>query len=256
MPDLTVKLLPSTEPAKLGSFATTYLVNGTVAIDAGTLGFYGRAEDQARVRNVLVTHTHADHLATLPIFVENVYEEGPDCPTLWGSAAVLHSLRSDVFNDRIWPDLPRLVPKDKPFYRLAELHEEQPIQIDGLRITPVSVEHIVDTFGFIIEAENASVVIVSDTAPTDRIWELANRTPHLRAVFLEATFPESMQPLAQVSKHLTPTMFRDELAKLTVPAQHYAVHLKPKFQEQICQELQALQLAGMEVALPGKEYLW
>ena len=55
------------------SFASTYLINDVLAIDAGVLGFYGEAKDQARVRDVLITHTHADHIASLPIFVENAY---------------------------------------------------------------------------------------------------------------------------------------------------------------------------------------
>ena len=42
--------------------------------------------------------------ATLPIFLENAYEAKSDCVTVYGSDAVLESLRRDIFNDRTWPD--------------------------------------------------------------------------------------------------------------------------------------------------------
>ena len=45
-------------------------------VSAGFEGL-GRVERQRRVRHVFVTHEHLDHVATLPIFLENVYDPGP-----------------------------------------------------------------------------------------------------------------------------------------------------------------------------------
>ena len=64
-------------------------------VDAGSLGFYQSAQEQSRVRHVLITHTHIDHVASLPIFVENAYEGKADCVTVHGSAEVLDSLESN-----------------------------------------------------------------------------------------------------------------------------------------------------------------
>ena len=61
----------------------------TVAIDAGCLGFWGTPQEQARVRHVLLSHTHMDHLASLPIFVENAYEGKAECVTGYASRNVL-----------------------------------------------------------------------------------------------------------------------------------------------------------------------
>src|SRR5262245_8376441 len=65
-------LLPSALAAGPHQYLTTFLVNGTVAIDAGSLGLYGSPQDQSRVRHVFLTHAHMDHVASLPIFLENV----------------------------------------------------------------------------------------------------------------------------------------------------------------------------------------
>ena len=63
-------------------FLTSFLINDTLAVDAGCLGLYGTAREQAKVKHVLISHTHIDHIGSLPIFVENAYEGRPDCVTI------------------------------------------------------------------------------------------------------------------------------------------------------------------------------
>lgn len=235
-------------------FLTSYRINGTLAIDAGSLGFAGTVEEQERIRHVLLTHSHMDHIASLPIFVENAYGGNQECVTIHGSEAVLNCLRRDVFNDRVWPDFLRLSKAEAPFFKLAVLEPEQPIELEGLRITPVPVDHVVPTFGFLVEDEGAAVVIVGDTGPTEAIWRYANRTPHLKAVFLEATFPDGLASLAAASKHLTPILFAREIQKLRQPVRVIAVHIKARFQAQVLRDLEALGMADVEVGTTGKVY--
>jgi ribonuclease BN (tRNA processing enzyme) len=252
-----ITLLPSSFP-RPGDEAvlnlTSYLVNGTVAVDAGALGVFGAPQEQARVRHVLLSHTHADHTATLRLFVENAYEGRPECVVVHGSAAALESLRRDVFNDRVWPDFLALSPPGAPFLRLSELRPGQPVELEGLRVTPVPVDHVVPTLGLILEDETSTVVIVSDTGPTEEVWRRAREVPNLKAVFLEATFPNSMARLAEASKHLTPALLAEEMRKLGRPARFLVVHIKARFHAQVVRELQALNLPDVEVAQPGRAY--
>ncbi len=235
-------------------YATSYLIDETVAVDAGSLGFHGEPEDQAKVKNLFITHSHADHIATLPIFVENAYEAKPDCVTVWGNAAVLKCIREDIFNDRFWPDFERLSTPEAPFVKLKELKAERPVEVDGLRITPILVNHQVRNFGFSIESADASVVIVSDTGPTERVWEVVNEIENLKAVFLEAAFPNHMHDLADVSLHLTPAMFAEEVKKIRRDTRLIVVHLKPRYRREIERELAALGLPSLEIGRPNEEY--
>ena len=67
---MRVRLLPSAPGRDEGAqFLTTFLVDDAVAIDAGALGLFGHPREQAAVKHVFLTHSHADHIATLPIFV-------------------------------------------------------------------------------------------------------------------------------------------------------------------------------------------
>ncbi|MBV8077799.1 MAG: hypothetical protein JO284_15435 [Planctomycetaceae bacterium] len=42
-------------------YLISYLINETLAIDAGSLGLYGTPQQQAMIKHVLISHTHIDH---------------------------------------------------------------------------------------------------------------------------------------------------------------------------------------------------
>jgi cAMP phosphodiesterase len=236
------------------AYLTSYVINDTLAIDAGGLGFWKDPFEQARIKHVLITHTHIDHIASLPIFVENVYEGNADCVTIHGSDSVLDCLQRDIFNDRVWPNFIRLSNPKAPFFKLSRLDAYKTLTLEGLRLTPIPVNHVVPTLGFIIEAGDHAIIIPSDTGPTEEIWERSNRHPNVKAVFLEAAFPNNMKWLADVSKHLTPAMFAAELQKLRQPVPSFAVHIKARFFTQIVAELRALELPHVDVGRFERDY--
>ena len=88
----------------------------------------------------------------------------------------------------------------------------------------------------------------------ERIWEIAHQTAGLRAVFLEACFPNYLTGLAEVSLHMTPGMFRHEVEKIPAGVKIIAVHVKVRYREDVIRELQALQLPNLEIAECDKEY--
>ncbi len=253
---MKVTLLPSsTSPGgERNQYLTTWLIDDAVAIDAGSLGLHGLPEDQARIKHVFLTHTHIDHIASLPVFVENIFEVGHEPVTVHATQPVLDCLRRDIFNDRVWPDFFRLGGPDRPFLKLAVLEPNRAVEVEGLRFLPVAVNHIVPTVGLIVEAPDGSIVIASDTGPTDEIWALANASPNLKAVFLESAFPDELGWLAEVSKHLTPELLAGEARKIRPGTPIFAVHIKPKYEAQIAAELHALGLDSVKICRPGHTY--
>ncbi len=254
---MKVTVVPSSVSAVgFGSdqFLISYLINDSVAIDAGCLGFFGTALEQSRVRHVFISHTHIDHVASLPIFLENCFDGRADCVKLYASQNVIDCLHQDMFNGRIWPDFIAMSSPATPFVEIVPIVSGQVLNIDGLTISVVSVDHLVPTLGFVIDDGKSTVVIPSDTGPTDEIWRVASSKPNLKAVILEAAFPDRMDGLAKISKHLTPATFGAETAKLPRDVTMLAVHIKSRFRNEVVAELQALGLSNLIIGEFGKVY--
>jgi cAMP phosphodiesterase len=235
-------------------YASSYLINECVALDAGYIGFCGRPTEQKQIREVFLTHSHADHIASLPMFLENVYDESADCPTIHGSLETLDSIQRHVFNDVIWPDFIAMSQSMPPFVRINTLEHEVQCSVRGLSIIPVPVHHAVPALGYIVSDKSSSIVFSGDTGPTARIWEIARNFENLRAVFLDTCFPNSMNRLAQISGHLTPATLAVEISKIPADVKIYAVHIKANFLECVERELEELGLENLEVAQYGINY--
>ena len=251
---MRIELLPSSIPAADGQFLTTYLVNDTVAIDAGSLGLLADLRRQQRVRHVFLTHEHLDHVATLPIFLENVYEPGPESAEVLASREVLECLRSDVFNGRIWPDFFALSSPEDAFAAATEIEPFQPVARAGLTVTPVPVSHGVPTLGLVVDDGRSVVAFPSDTGPTVELWRYLAEVPNLRAVFLETSFPAALAGLAAQVGHHCPATFAAEVRTLGRDVRWIVVHRKPRYAAVIAAELAALGLANVELVRPGHVY--
>ena len=256
---MKITLLPSafSEAAVIPSqYLTTFLVNDHIAIDAGSLGLYQTPERQAAVRHVFVSHTHLDHWATFPIFLVNTFGMRDVPVMLYASDTVLDSLRRDVFNGRVWPNFLDMTENGQRFVNVKVIRSGDAVEVEGLRITVIGVNHVVPTLGFIIEDSTSAVIVASDTTATTEIWERANRTPNLKAVFLETTLPNELSALAGVTKHLTPKGFAAEVNKVSRPARFLAVHLSARNRDQVIAELAGRRLANVEIAECGKAYVF
>jgi ribonuclease BN (tRNA processing enzyme) len=237
-------------------YVSSYLINGSVAVDAGCLGFQGSPEEQEAVRHVFLTHAHVDHIGSLPVFLDNVWNPSPDCPTVYGNRETLDALRRCLLNNEVWPDFVALSEVMPPFVRLQVLQAEVPVEADGMVITPVFVDHLIPTFGYVVRQRETAVIFGADSAPTTRLWEVAHQTPGLKAVFLEVSFPNHMRSVAKASFHLTPEMFGREAAKLPPGVRVIAVHLKVRYRDQILSELEELGLPLLEIGECEREYVF
>jgi ribonuclease BN (tRNA processing enzyme) len=255
---MRVELLNSSMPPSDLQFLVSFLVNDAVAVDAGALGLLADLRRQQRVKHVFITHEHLDHIATLPIFLENVYEPGPDSVEVLAAPDVLHFLHGDMFNGRVWPDFMELSRPSDAFMSMTAIEPLKPIVRAGLTITPVPVSHGVDTMGLVVDDGTTAVAFPSDTGPTQHFWQHLAAIDRLKAVFLEVSFPQSHAALASLTGHLCPTTFAAEVAKLPGSLARgirwIVVHRKARYAAEIANELGGLGLANMELVRPGHVY--
>ncbi|MEM6453763.1 MAG: 3',5'-cyclic-nucleotide phosphodiesterase [Acidobacteriota bacterium] len=238
----------------LGCRMTCLLINDRIALDAGSLSQALPIERQVGVHSILLTHSHMDHTNAIPFFIENVFARVERTIDIYASSATIYAIRKYLFNNATWPDFTRLPNHLLPAVRFNEIKDEVPFEIDGVRFTPVPVDHLIPTHGFLIEHEGQAVLWSSDTGPTRRLWEIANRTRNLRALCIDVSFDNSLQQIADVSFHLTPRTLQSELQKLDVQVPILLHHLKPPCVEQIKAEVKALGNPDIDYLEQGKVY--
>jgi len=234
----------------LGSFGgdspdcrmTSFLIDGSVVIDAGAITRALTIDEQRGIRHVLISHTHMDHTATLPFLIENIFGTHPEPVSIYCSKRVLGAVKRHLFNNDTWPDFSRIPDHLEPSVRFQEIVAEEPFSITGLpggdlEITAIPVDHIVPTTGFLIRQGSSSIIFTSDTGPTERVWRVADTTPDLKAVITECSFPNRLQAVADVSLHLTPTTLAGELSKLHREIPVLVYHFKPPYVDELRNEL-------------------
>ncbi len=225
-----------------GCRMTSFLIDGKVALDAGSITQALSIEEQRRISHVVLTHSHLDHTASIPFLVENTFGGDSDGLEILLPPQVLHTVKRHLFNNDTWPDFTRIPNDLLPALRLVEVTPREPFAVHHLTLTPVPVSHVVPTHGYLVDDGDGVVIFTSDTGPTDEIWEVANRTERLRAVIVELSFPSRLQAVADVSKHLTPTSLAAELAKLRRDVPVYLYHFKPSCLDELRAELDATRL--------------
>jgi ribonuclease BN (tRNA processing enzyme) len=253
---MRVQLLPSAcgLPGPGPQFLSSYLLGEQIVIDGGSIGLQADLELQRRVRHVFLTHAHLDHVASLPLLVENVQEAGPECVEVLASAGTLAAIREDLFNGRTWPDFFALSTPAERFLSATLLEPMVPIERAGCRITPVPVTHGTDTLAMVVDDGAACLAFTADTGPTERVWEELAARPQVRGVFLECSFPQALAGLADRSGHLSPASFASQVARLPAGVRTLVVHRKAAHAAAIAAELDALGLPGVELAEPGRTY--
>lgn len=239
-----------------GNRLTGLLVNGCVALDAGCLTQALSIPEQVAVRHIFLTHSHLDHICTLPFFTKNLFGHTQAPVEIHALPETLDALRRHLFNDELWPDFSVLPSPDHPIIRFSEISPETVYEVEGLRITPVPVNHLVPCVGYRVEDGHSAFVFTSDTAATDRIYEVAGATPNLRLFITEASFPDAQAGLAEASKHLTPAGLARELRKLKREVPVGVYHLTPGDREAMLPELEALGDPRVRLLEQDARFLW
>lgn len=234
--------------------ACGFLVNETCMVDAGSVSAGLREAEQDKIRDVLLSHAHFDHIKGLPLLADNLVGRDPEGPVkVHALQEVLDDLRRHIFNGVIFPDFTTLPTPETAPLAYHPFDDEKTFTCDRLEVTAVRVNHIVPATGFIIREGDTALLYSGDTSETQRIWEVAAKEPRLKAVFIETSFPNDCHELARVTGHLTPDMLAREFVKIGRPdLPLYIYHLKPSFRSVITAELTRLNLPNLSVLEEGQ----
>lgn len=240
---------------ELGRHRTTcFLLDGRLAIDAGALTASLSLEELSRVDDVVLTHSHLDHVKDVPLLADLLVGRRERPLVVHASRGCARTLARSVFNDELWPDFTRIPDARRPVIEVRPFDPRRRFRAGGYTFDPVPVHHSVESVGLLVSDGRDAVAISGDTGPTTAFWERVNAAEGVRALLVETSFPTRLQALADVSGHLTPATLVKELAKVERDGRPvFLYHLKPAYAAELRRELRVLDLPGVRILSRGEE---
>ena len=236
-----------------GCHLTSFLINEELLLEGGSAASGLTIEEQARLTGVVVSHAHLDHIAELPYLADNIFGLREDSLQVIGAREVLEVIQGSIFNNAVWPDFARFATRIRRYSILGHRGDGNPLP--GRNPDhPYAVEHKGTTFGFIIQDGNSALLYTSDTGPTEAIWRGASETENLCAIITEVSFPNRMEELARMTRHLTPAMLHAEMRKMPPGVPVYIFHIKAQYHDETTAEIEALGEPRIRVLKEGKTY--
>lgn len=206
---------------------TSLLLEQDVLIDAGTgVGDLSLSE-MAMIDHVFVTHSHLDHIASLPLMIDSVGFLRDKPLTIHATSETIEILKQHVFNWQIWPDFSEIMNVLQPCLRYETLELGKAVELGQRKITPLPANHVVPAVGFQLDSGNASLVFSGDTTSCDGLWEAVNRIENLEYLIVETAFPNAEIELAMRAKHFCPSLLAKDIQKLKQNPNIFISHLKP-----------------------------
>ena len=218
---------------------TSFQIYKDIVIDAGNV--INALGDEAKdINHIFLTHSHADHITDLPFIIETFFENREIPLTIYALEETIEVLKKHSFNDVIWPDFTKikLLRKDAFSLILKPIKLDEIIKIHNYSIKDIKANHISGACGFVIKKNHQGFVISGDTHINPHIWEEINNDEEIRSLIIECSYPDKLQELAKLTKHLTPELIANELEKLTRKnLSVFYYHLKPSYNKELLKDI-------------------
>jgi ribonuclease BN (tRNA processing enzyme) len=256
---MKIQMLPSSideqGKASVRQHLQTIVIDDLVAVDAGCLALSCSDLQRSQIRDIILTHTHLDHIAGLPLFIDDLFGGLTQPVRIHATAEMVEILERDLFNWSIYPRFSELTNSHGPVVRYCEFERGGTFDVKHLSVRSVAVNHRVSASGYILSDGSSSVVITGDTAETDEIWNAANETADLTAVLVECAFPDELGELASASHHLTPARLKTELVKIRdreIPV--FIINIKPMYRDKVIEQIDIANIPNVQILELGRVY--
>ena len=235
--------------------ATSFLINEEILVDAGTIASALTMEEQLKIRSILLSHSHFDHVKGLFFLADNLCEPFSTTLNIYSTAGILDTLKAHYFNDLLSPDFTSIPDEKNPIMRLNAIVPGEDFEVNGLMVNAFKANHVVESVGYKLQDGNGAILYSGDTGATPWIWREAREQKGLKAIFVETSFPNRLSGLAELSGHLTPSMLEEELKKiddLNVPI--FIFHMKPQYLDALTAEIKRLNHPNISLLKQGDEF--
>ncbi|MFC1940349.1 MBL fold metallo-hydrolase [Chloroflexota bacterium] len=213
------------------------LIDDSLALDAGGLTSGLSFPAQQKLKAILLTHQHYDHIRDVPAIAMNFYLSAATI-NIYSTLPVYDILSSYLLDGKLYPNFLER-PQGNPVIKFTVIEPYKVEQVEGYSILAVPVNHPVPTVGYQVTSSDGKVLFFTgDTGPgLADCWERVS--PQL--LIIEVTAPDSYEDFGRESGHLTPGLLKQELTlfqklKGYLP-QVVLVHMNPFLEEKIKAEI-------------------
>ena len=216
------------------------LIDDVLAIDAGALTSSLSFEAQQKIKAILLTHQHYDHIRDIPALGMNALLQETTI-SVYSTRAVRDALATYLLNGEIYSKFLEK-PEGNPIIKFTVVEPNKATQVEGYRVLTVPVNHSVPTVGYqITSPDGKTFFYTGDTGPgLADCWQYVS--PQI--LVTEVTAPDSYEESARELLHLTPNLLKQELDRFQeikgyLP-QVWLVHMNPAQEKEIETEIAAL----------------
>ncbi len=116
----------------IGHHLTSFLVDGHILLDAGSVTSSLSLEEQVRITDIFVTHPHLDHIKDILFLADNLIEfvaqHNRPPVNIRALPEVLDAIATHLLNDTIWPDF-TVIPASSPVLTYVPMPASEPVTI-------------------------------------------------------------------------------------------------------------------------------
>lgn len=236
---MRVRVLGCSGAIARDSRTTSFLVDDDVLVDAGTGVGDLTLEEMRKIRHVLLSHSHLDHIAALPLMVDSIASQLKEPIRISALPGTIAALKAHVFNNVIWPDFSRIPSPQAPFISFHEIQVGQTLELNGKSFEVLPAVHTVPACGFALTTPRGCWIFTGDTERNPAFWRRLNQMD-VAALVIETAFSNRERDLARRSLHLSPIALAEELDCIDKNKHFpiYITHTKPAETELIMTEIQ------------------
>ena len=235
----------------------SFLIDDVIAVDAGSLVSELTFSEQEKIRAILLSHGHYDHIRAVPAFAFNNADR---TTKVIATQKTLEILSSHLIDGVVYPEFTSDASfLQKAALQLVPLEPFKPRNIEGYKVMAVPVQHNLDGVGFEITSDDKTLFYTGDTGPgLSSVW--VNISPQL--IITDLTWPNSLASAAKDAGHLCPEMLKEELIEFRrvnnyVP-RVIVIHLSPQYEPEIEGEVREIAESlgiSIDIAHEGEELI-
>ena len=213
------------------------LVDDVLALDAGGLASSLSFSAQQKLKAILLTHHHYDHIRDVPAIAMNFFLRSTTL-NIYSTQSVYDALTLHLLNGKLYPNFLER-PQENPTIKFTRIRPHKTEQIEGYSILAVPVNHTDLTVGYqVTSPDGKTLFYTSDTGP-----DLAECWEHIapQLLIIEVTTSNRYEEFAKESGHLTPSLLKQELTSFREIKGYLprviTVHMEPSLEKEIEAEI-------------------